>query len=223
MDIIFVYLLLFMIYSIIGWILEELNTLIVLKTKFINRGFLIGPYCPIYGYGSMFMIIFLDKYIHDPIALFTMCFISCGILEYFTSLIMEKIFKTRWWDYSDKKFNINGRICLETLILFGLGGLIIMYLVNPFIMSIISLIPFTVIKVLSLILISIYIIDNIVSFKIILNFKQVTTNLIKDNTEEISNMVRNILNNKSYLYRRLVNAFPDFKTLTKKIKDKIND
>ena len=60
-------------------------------------------------------------------------------------------------------------------------------------------------------------------FKIILNFKQVTTNLIKDNTEEISNMVRNILNNKSYLYRRLVNAFPDFKTLTKKIKDKIND
>jgi len=223
MNIFFTYALLFMIYSMIGWLIEETDSLI-LRKKLVNRGFLIGPYCPIYGYGSIFMIIFLDKYLHDPLALFIMCIVSCGVLEYFTSLAMEKVFKTRWWDYSENRFNINGRICLETLILFGLGGLIIMYLVNPFILGMLSNVPSLVLNIISAILIGIYIIDNIVSFKIILNIKLVTNNLMKDSTEEISNMVRNILNNKSYLYKRLANAFPNFKSLTKKItRKKINE
>ena len=101
---------LFITYSIIGWVIEEIDILILQK-KVVNRGFLIGPYCPIYGFGSLFIILFLNKYLDDPIVLFFMTMISCGILEYLTSFIMEKIFKTRWWDYSDEKFNINGRIC----------------------------------------------------------------------------------------------------------------
>lgn len=213
---------LFITYSIIGWVIEEIDILILQK-KVVNRGFLIGPYCPIYGFGSLFIILFLNKYLDDPIVLFFMTMISCGILEYLTSFIMEKIFKTRWWDYSDEKFNINGRICLETLVLFGIGGLVISYLAQPFIMSILTLIPANILNIIAIILSIIFIIDNIVSFKIILNFKLVATNIRKDYTEEITAKVREVLKKKSIFSNRLVKAFPNFKTILKRIKSDKNE
>lgn len=215
-------LVLFITYSIIGWVIEEIDILILQK-KVVNRGFLIGPYCPIYGFGSLFIILFLNKYLDDPIVLFFMTMISCGILEYLTSFIMEKIFKTRWWDYSDEKFNINGRICLETLVLFGIGGLVISYLAQPFIMSILTLIPTNILNIIAIILSIIFIIDNIVSFKIILNFKLVATNIRKDYTEEITAKVREVLKKKSIFSNRLVKAFPNFKTILKRIKSDKNE
>lgn len=215
-------LVLFITYSIIGWVIEEIDILILQK-KVVNRGFLIGPYCPIYGFGSLFIILFLNKYLDDPIVLFFMTMISCGILEYLTSFIMEKIFKTRWWDYSDEKFNINGRICLETLVLFGIGGLVISYLAQPFIMSILTLIPANILNIIAIILSIIFIIDNIVSFKIILNFKLVATNIRKDYTEEITAKVREVLKKKSIFSNRLVKAFPNFKTILKRIKSDKNE
>ena len=209
---------LFIIYSAIGWILEEINFLIVQK-KLVNRGFLIGPYCPIYGCGSLLIIIFLNKYLDDPITLFFMTVITCGILEYLTSFLMEKLFKTRFLDNSKEKFNINGRICLETLVLFGIGGLVISYLAQPFIMSILTLIPSHILNVLAIILSVIFILDNIISFKIILNFKQVAANLKKDCTEEITSRVREVLKKKSIFSNRLVKAFPNFKTMLRKKSD----
>ena len=100
------YLLLFFIYSNAGWLMEVIGKLIE-KKKFINRGFLIGPYCPIYGHGAILITILLEKYTNDPIALFIMGVVICSILEYLTSYFMEKIFHARWWDYSRYKFNIN--------------------------------------------------------------------------------------------------------------------
>src|SRR5574344_2723105 len=134
------YFLLFMFYSFLGWIVEVVCKLIE-KHKFINRGFLIGPYCPIYGWSCIFMILTLTKYENDPIILFLMAIVICSILEYFTSYFMELIFKTRWWDYSKKKYNINGRICLETMIPFGILGTIVIYIINPFFLGIINKIP----------------------------------------------------------------------------------
>ena len=123
--------LLFLMYSFTGWAIEVIGKLIE-KGKFVNRGFLVGPYCPIYGVGCISMILLLNRYIKDPFTLFIMSILLFSFLEYFTSYFMEKIFKIRWWDYSRRKFNINGRICLETMIPFGLGGMLIMYIVNPF-------------------------------------------------------------------------------------------
>ncbi|MDD3453727.1 MAG: putative ABC transporter permease [Bacilli bacterium] len=217
---IWIYILLFLLYSITGWIVEVINA-IYWNKKFINRGFLIGPYCPIYGFGSILMILFLYKYIDDYIVIFVMCVVICGILEYVTSFLMEKIFKTRWWDYSNKKFNINGRICLETLVLFGIGGLLIMYIINPIYVNIINIFSFNTIKIISIVGALLFIADVIVSFKIILNFKLVAKNIKKDSTEEITKMVRNVLLQKSRLSKRLVQAFPDFQSMLKKYKDKI--
>ena len=135
-----VYFLLFMIYAMSGWLMEVICKLIQYK-RFINRGFLIGPYCPIYGYGALLITFLLRKYTDDPIILFFMAIIICGVLEYLTSYFMEKIFKARWWDYSQKKFNINGRVCLNTIIPFGILGIFIMYVSNPFLLSKIEQLP----------------------------------------------------------------------------------
>ena len=212
----------FIFYSIIGWIIEVINVSVIEK-KIVDRGFLVGPYCPIYGVGGLYIYIFLNKYYSDPIALFILTIVECAILEYFTSLIMEKIFKTRWWDYSDKKFNINGRICLETLVLFGLGGLVSTYLVNPYLIPFINFINPNVLNVIAIVIAIIFVTDCIISFRIIYNFKLVANDVRKDNTNEITARVKEELKNKSIFSKRLVKAFPNFKTILMKIKSDKND
>ena len=203
------YIALFFIYSFAGWLMEVIRVSKKEK-KFVDRGFLIGPYCPIYGYGVLLITILLRKYTDDIIVTFFMSLIICGILEYLTSYLMEKIFKARWWDYSDRKFNINDRICLENLIPFGIGGCIIVYIINPFLLGIIDFVPDIIMHILLTFLLIGYITDLIVSLKIILNLKIVKKEL-KDNTDEISEKVKKIILRKSRLYRRLVNAFPRIK------------
>ena len=125
------YFLLYFMYCLFGYILECIFCTIVDKKVVLNRGFLIGPYLPIYGCGAITIIFLLKRYLDDPIALFVMAALVATILEYIASYFMEKIFKARWWDYSEQKFNINGRVCLLNTVLFGIGGLVIMYWINP--------------------------------------------------------------------------------------------
>lgn len=215
-----VYFLLFLIYSFCGWALEVLGKLIE-KKRFINRGFLIGPYCPIYGFGSLAITFLLKKYTDDAVTLFIMAILVCGILEYFTSYFMEKIFKARWWDYSQRKFNINGRVCLNTIIPFGLLGLFIMYVSNPFFLNILNKLPFTVLSVLSILLFIIFLVDNILSFNVISTVRTTTKGLYKelDNTEEITKKVKEILLSKSILHKRLIHAYPSLESIKGKIKE----
>ncbi len=216
-----VYFLLFMTYAICGWIMEVTCKLIQYK-RFINRGFLIGPYCPIYGYGAILITILLRKYTNDPVVLFFMAIIICGTLEYLTSYFMEKIFKARWWDYSQKKFNINGRVCLNTIIPFGLLGLFIMYVSNPFLIGKIEQLPEIALNILSSVLLVIYIVDNIVSGIVIRYVKKTEKDFGKelDNTEEMTKKVKEILQSKSVLHRRLLNAYPKLEAVKIKIKEK---
>lgn len=96
----------FIIYSILGWICEVIYCF-VLDKKITNRGFLEGPYCPIYGTGGLIVVYFLLPVKNMPIAVFVLGMILASILEYITSFVMEKLFDTRWWDYSNNRFNIN--------------------------------------------------------------------------------------------------------------------
>ena len=203
------YISLFFIYSFLGWLMESIGDTIK-KKKFVNRGFLIGPYCPIYGVGVLLITILLQKYRNDIWITFFMSLLICGTLEYLTSYIMEKIFKARWWDYSQRKFNINGRICLETLIPFGIAGTFIIYVANPFLLKYIEMIPDLAMHIIIGVLLVLYIVDCIVSFKIILNLKEMSREF-KDNTIEISDKVKKIIKKKMRPYRRLVRAFPRIK------------
>ena len=203
------YIMLFFIYSLAGWLIEMIPATIREK-KFVDRGFLVGPYCPIYGCGVILITLLLQKYADDVVVTFFLSVIICGTLEYLTSYIMEKIFKARWWDYSNNKFNINGRICLETLVPFGIGGVLVLFVFNPFLEKIINLIPDLALNIVTGVLCVLFLIDCIVSFKIILNLKEMTKEL-KDNTAEISDKVKRIILNKLGPYKRLVNAFPRVK------------
>jgi len=193
--------------------MEVVWTLIT-DRKLVNRGFLIGPYCPIYGVGCLLLVILLDKFKNDIFFLFFMAIIVCSLLEYSTSFILEKLFKARWWDYSNHKYNINGRICAGHMAIFGILGVIVVYFVNPFLSKIVNFnnIVFYCILVL-------FIIDLCVSFGIIENVKGTLTNVSKDSTEEITSKVRDVIFNKSFLHRRLGKAFPTFKASIDKLID----
>lgn len=219
------YFLLFISYAFLGWCME-VGCKYIQFGKFINRGFLIGPYCPIYGWGAIAITILLKRYTYDPLVLFIMSTLVCSIIEYFTSYFMEKKYHARWWDYSSKKFNINGRICLETLIPFGILGLFIMYVTNPMLFKIYQSMSEIVVHIISITLFIIFIVDNIISSNIISSVNVEGSKLVKDNTEEITEKVKQILREKSWLHRRLINAYPNLKDIRvkiKQVKEKVKD
>ncbi len=210
----------FICYSVIGWILEVLDQL-WRQHKFINRGFLIGPYCPVHGIGALLMLKLLKRFSNDYLMLFISAVFICSILEYFTSFILEKLFKARWWDYSDYKFNLNGRICLQNSILFGLAGVLIIKIGQPFIYRVVTSCPTNVLTMTCILILVIFSVDVLVSFNVICSFRSLTNDLLKDSTEEISNKVKNKLMSSSVLIKRLVTAFPSFKNNVIKLKDNI--
>lgn len=218
------YFLYFIIIAICGWMMEVTLQLIQ-KHKFADRGFLIGPYCPIYGVGAILITIGLTKLEAYPLALFCVAIVVCAILEYLTSYVMEKIFHARWWDYSENKFNINGRICLETIIPFGLLGLALIYIINPFIFNQLAKIPEDMLNYIAIIVAVLFVVDNIISLKVILNVSATTKKFDKENpkdsTEEISQKVKEFLRGKSILNRRLINAFPKLTAVLKEQSEKI--
>lgn len=201
------YFMLFLLYSFIGWSIEVIGQLLE-KHRFINRGFLVGPICPIYGWGCIAMILTLTKYKSDFFLLFAMAIVICSILEYFTSYFMEKLFHVRWWDYTRRKYNINGRICAETMIPFGILGCLVIYIVNPILSSILLKISVSTLNIIAIILFVIYVIDNIISLSIMFGFKGTLKTVEKDGTEEITKKVREVLRNRNFLYKRLISAFP---------------
>lgn len=216
-----IYFLLFLTYGFLGWSMEVIGEIIKSK-KFVNRGFLIGPYCPIYGWGAVAITIILKRYLEDPIALFLFALVICSILEYSTSYIMEKVFKARWWDYSNQKYNINGRICLETMIPFGLLGMAISYITNPLFIDIYEAINPIALNIIAGTLFILFLTDIIISSKVISNVKIEGLKFAKDNTEEITRKVKEALLNKDWLTRRLVLAYPNLKDIKVKVKENIN-
>ncbi len=122
--------LIFIICSFVGYFIEVFWIYLGSK-KLVNRGFLCGPVIPIYGFGALLILICLLRYYNDPVVVFVFGVIITSALEYFTSFILEKIFHNKWWDYSNKPYNLNGRICLRNSFAFGVLALAIVYLVMP--------------------------------------------------------------------------------------------
>ena len=124
-----------------------------------DRGFLYGPIIPIYGFGCILILLTLNKYKKTPIKHFFMIMLVCGILEYLTSYFLELIFDKRWWNYFKYPFNINGRVCLYGLLLFGIVGHILVYYFVPFLNKKLNKININNRKIVSLVLIIVISID----------------------------------------------------------------
>ncbi len=210
------YCILFFIYSFLGWIMEVTLTLITNK-KFVNRGFLLGPCCPIYGCGCILLNLLLHNYTNNILVLFILTMFTCSLLEYITSFLMEKIFKLRWWDYSQMRFNINGRICLETMTPFSILGVLAIKFATPFFITNINKLSEKTILIISIILITLFIIDVIISLTIVFKLKFVSKNIKKDSTLDIKNAIKKFIKNDIYVYERIIESFPN---LTKSLKEK---
>lgn len=146
----------FVLYSVFGWVYESIYCSITHR-KLINRGFLNGPYCPIYGTGAVAMIAILGS-VESATALFMSGAVLACTIEYITSYVMEKLFYARWWDYSNTKFNLNGRICLAGAIVFGAFAVVLIKFIHPFVARLTSFLPpwgiYTAAAVLAVILIA---------------------------------------------------------------------
>lgn len=121
---------LFFSYSFVGWAWEVVFYMMS-TGKFVNRGTMLGPWLPIYGVGGILIMLLLKRFRDRPWLLFFLTMALCGSVEYFTSWILEVLFDKKWWDYTGYFMNLNGRICLEGLFVFGLAGVAFTYIISP--------------------------------------------------------------------------------------------
>lgn len=203
--------LIFFTFSIVGWFIE-----VTLKYfefhRFINRGFLTGPWLPIYGSGAVLCTVG----VHGLAPLesgygttFVICFVLCGVLEYMTSFVMEKRFHARWWDYSKKPMNLHGRVWIGNLVLFGLGGVLIVHVFDPLLYRLFAILSLPARELTALTLSAVIAADFVMSHFVLKLVKTGVEQSRADNTEQISREVRLLLSDRSVFYRRFADAYPE--------------
>lgn len=166
------YLIYFFIYAFIGWVVEVSYHAVTIG-KFINRGFLSGPYCPIYGFGAISVIYFLtDIAEKNKLVLFMGSIAIATAIEFVAGFLLEKIFHERWWDYSDRKLNIGGYVCLEFSVIWGLFCFLLYEAVHPIVKNIVGLIPLNMLKYLDLGLVIIMTIDLIATINTLIGINK---------------------------------------------------
>lgn len=217
----------FVLYAFLGWCTEVVYA-VVTTGEFVNRGFLNGPVCPIYGFGVVGVVLSLSPISENILALFLGSVVLTSFLEWLTGFVLEKLFKSKWWDYSDKPFNVSGYICLAFSILWGLGCVFIIRLVHPMLGTVIDILP----KWLGLILLLacmgaltadfIVTVVSVVGFnkrldqleRIALRLRNLSDELgenLSEQTLELELLLseqRTLLEARIYSHRRLLRAFP---------------
>ena len=180
----------FMYYSVIGYLIEIVFAFIK-DHKYVNRGFLIGPYCSIYGVAGLVLSTFNPNM--NVVLLFLLSMACCGIIEGGTGFILDKVFNMRWWDYSKVPLNIHGYVCLKFMLLFGLFSLMGVYLLNPIFSSLYRYLNDNVKMLIFIPLVIIYVIDLVVSTILIVKIKKIIDPKDRNNTTLIINTKKKML------------------------------
>lgn len=180
----------FITYSFLGWIMESIFRSIG-ERKLINTGFLKGPFCPIYGIGAIIMLVFLRNFSDNLIVLFIASMIVFTIWEYIVGVLLEKLFHTKYWDYSNNKFNFQGRICLMNSIFWGILGIVLTKYIHPFIESIVVKIDTKLLIFIYTIIAIVMLVDTITSVIKIKNIKS-TLEKIENLNKEIKEKLKEI-------------------------------
>ena len=151
---------LFFFYSFIGWCIEVCAAA-VQHRKFVNRGFVAGPLCPIYGFGAILFEIFLPELTEDPFFLFLGGFVLASLLEYSTGMFFEKVYKKKLWDYSRFRYNVGGYICLPFSLLWGILSVVTVMFADPLLCGLFDRIPHLLSVALLLVLGSLLLLDTV--------------------------------------------------------------
>ena len=210
------YLVAYFVFSVLGWILESIYCT-VKERKWKNRGFLYGPLCPIYGFGSIAALSVYDLIslgmIHQLSwwMILIIGFFFSMILEYPTSYILEKKFHARWWDYSNLPLNINGRTSVITSIGFGIGAIIIMKCLLPFYEQTLVMIPDIIIAVLCVILVALHSSDFTLTVSHLTDFQRNIDEMEKAFQSKMTEEVDKLFERHSKLYGRTLSRIASFK------------
>ncbi|WP_029699064.1 putative ABC transporter permease [Clostridium sp. Ade.TY] len=172
----------FTVYSILGWICECVYCAAIDRV-WVNRGFLNGPVCPVYGFGALLVIGLLNRFSYNILLLFVMAVIITTAIEYITAVILENAFDLKWWDYSNYKFNYKGRICVLNSVLFGVLSVFLVKVLHPFIISKISLIPAKFALIAAVVIIIIFIIDIIATVTSLVDMNEMLKKITQMNVE----------------------------------------
>ena len=217
--------LLFYAYAFLGWCIE-----VTLKYfefhRFINRGFLTGPWLPIYGSGAALITIAVNGL--SPLEFsvgtsFVVSFILCGIIEYLTSYFLEKRFHARWWDYSQKPMNLHGRVWIGNLVLFGLGGVLIVDVLNPMLARLSGHMSPRLCEVLAISLTVLFTADYVTSHFVLKLVKTGVENSEADDTETINKEIHLLLSDRSIFHRRFAEAYPEVIFRTERIAARLEE
>lgn len=182
----------FIVYSFLGWVMESIVRSIC-ERKIINTGFLRGPFCPIYGIGATIMFLFLEGFANKPILLFFIAIIVLTTWEYLVGVFLEKAFQTKYWDYSDHKFNFQGRICLTNSICWGILGVLFVKYIHPFIQAMMAKMDTNLLNYIMVVLFVIFIVDTITT---VIHVKSIKATLehIENINKEIKEKLKEIKN-----------------------------
>lgn len=214
-----VWLLIFYIYCFLGWIVE--STIVSLRSKkFVNRGFLRLPMLPIYGLGAV-MILFVSLPIKDnPIAIYFAGMVAATALEYIAAVLIENIFKIKYWDYTEDKFNFQGRICLECSLFWGVLSVVLtLFIHNPIEKFVLSL-SMSTIYIITFIISCFFILDLISSVRKALDMNKLLGFIEKIKTEKelIKLQIQNKSKDLEALTEKLENLNKDYQKLILKFK-----
>ncbi len=163
--------LMFFVFSFLGWIWESVFYSLIDKHRIVNRGFMTGPYIPIYGTGALIDLLILGN-ITDMVLLFFVSAILCTMVEYVTSFAMEKMFNARWWDYYDMLWHLNGRICVEGFLAFGGLSVALVQWINPLTGELIGKLSPIALHIVSWTLFAVFVTDFVLSVKRAAMFEQ---------------------------------------------------
>ena len=166
----------FIIYSFMGWCIETIYATIN-KKEFVNRGFLHGPFCPVYGFGTLSIIILLKPIEPDYLFLFLGSVLLTSTIEYITGYILETAFNCTWWDYRNEPFNLKGRICLHFSVLWGFVSIVALKIVHPYVIYIVNLLPMKSFIVIFYIMLLYFFIDFIITVVTIFKLKSLLSQL----------------------------------------------
>lgn len=228
------WLLFFYIYCFLGWIIE--STIVSVKQRrFVNRGFLEGPFLPIYGSGAITVLFITDPFKDNVILVYLVGMIAATILEYFTGWFMETFIKIKYWDYSNDKFNIKGRICLECSLFWGVLSIFLNFVVHPPISRLINKLSIIQIRNIVLVLTIYFICDFIYSLLNVINLNKrlsfitklklekeklmqdlkelknastLESASIKDKLSEITAKYNNLTNKVKFSQKQILKAYP---------------
>ena len=154
--------LIFFFWGFIGWLVECVDMRIE-AGEFQNRGFLHMPFCPIYGVGMAMGTMALQSVKDSYVILFVFGVIFCSVVEYIVGGILEKLFRSKWWDYSHMRFNIQGRVCLRNAVLFGFGAIVVFRFAQPIVEQVINRIPMEMRLSITVIFSVAFVVDLVVS------------------------------------------------------------